>query len=129
MMIYERKIQSKINRMKFLGIFDENDCIVFFHMVICWMLLDVVIGFICLSSGDIDLIGTACYNDTTGRRALLSFPGRRRSGRGHCGRRSGRSGRGCRGNGFRSFLFTVFWVHIIFEFFDLSESLRSRKII
>jgi hypothetical protein len=31
MMIYERKIQSKINRMKFLGIFDENDCICRLH--------------------------------------------------------------------------------------------------
>ena len=63
MMIREIKIQSKINRMKFLVIFDENDCI-FLNMVIFWMLLDVVIGFICLLSGDINLIGTACYHTT-----------------------------------------------------------------
>ena len=47
----------------------------FFNMVICWMLLDVVIGFICLLSGDINLIGTACY-DTTRRadRRCCFFP-------------------------------------------------------
>ena len=87
-MIREIKIQSKINRMKFLVIFDENDCI-FLNMVIFWMLLDVVIGFICLLSGDINLIGTACYHTTRrADRRCCFFPGRRRSGRGHCGRRS-----------------------------------------
>ena len=78
-------------------------------------------------------------HDTTGRQALLFFPGRRRSGRGHCGRRSRdeaqigpKEVKASKRQRLQRERLQIIFVHLFFVhiIFGLSESLRSSwKII